>query len=246
MACVIINKDKINNPISYTHAVIPPTNPPFIVDTGATSHYIIPAHQGKCTNVQRTQSGPLVAAASGDTMRATHKATLPLSPHINIKAQTGHILDSLQTGSLISIGQLCDDNCVVIFTKNNVFITKNGITLISGYRSHPHGLYTIPFLKPTHQANSVIQNYQTKRKLAQFLHGAAFSPTTSTFLRAIQRGHFITWTGLTTELVTKNLPKAIMATNKGHLRGQQQNIQSTKLKIHENAPLPVSEDIASV
>ena len=168
--------------MSYTHAVIPPTSPPLIVDTGATSHYIIPAHQDKCTNVQQTQSGPLVAAASGDTMRATHKATLPLSPHINTRAQTGHILDSLQTGSLISIGKLWDDNCVAIFTKNNVFITKNGITLISGHRSQPHRLYTIPFPKPIQQANSVLRNYQTKRELAQFLHGAAFSPTVSTFL----------------------------------------------------------------
>ena len=46
------------------------------------------------------------------------------------------------------------------------------------------------------------------------------------------------------DLVTKHLPKAIMATSKGHLRGQQKNIQSTKLKIHENTPLLVIEDIA--
>ena len=197
-----------------------------------------------CINVKYTTTGPMVSAASGDTMKSTHKATIPLSPHIDLTAQTGHILDSLQNGSLVSIGKLCDDNCIAIFTKNNVFITKNGVTLIKGHRTRPTGLYTIPCPQPKQYANSAVRNCTTKTDLARFLHGAAFSPTPSSFLRAIKRGHFNTWPGLTVSLITKYLPKAIFATSQGHLRGQQKNIRSTKTWVN-NSPPPINvEDIA--
>ena len=186
----------------------------------------------------------MVAAASGDTMQATHKDTIPLSPHIDLKAQTGHILDSLQTGLLVSIGKLCDDKCVTIFTKNNVFITKNGMKLIKGHRTRPTGLYTIPCPQPIQYANSAIRNCKTRTDLAHFLHGAAFRPTQSSFLRAIKQGHFNTWPGLTAQLITKHLPKAIFATSQGHLRGKQQNIRSTKVWINNNISPTEIEDIA--
>jgi hypothetical protein len=69
----------------------------------------------------------------------------------------------------------------------------------------------------------------------------AFSPEPSTFLRAIQRGHFSSWPGLTASLVTKHLAKSL-ATSKGHLRMQQQNIQSTK--ITADLPIATSLDVS--
>ena len=64
----------------------------------------------------------------------------------------------------------------------------------------------------------------------------------STLLRAIKRGHFTACTGLTTILITKHLPKYI-ASSKGHLRGQQKNIQSTEF-IKDGTPLEKFLDIA--
>ena len=49
----------------------------------------------------------------------------------------------------------------------------------------------------------------------------------SSWTTAITAGFFITWTGLTSALVRKHLPTSI-ATAKGHLRQDQQNVQSTK------------------
>ncbi|GKD16449.1 retrovirus-related pol polyprotein from transposon TNT 1-94 [Tanacetum coccineum] len=42
--------------------------------------------------------------------------------------------------NLISVGQLCDDNCLVSFTKVDCAISKNGKTLAKGLRRN--GLYT--------------------------------------------------------------------------------------------------------
>ena len=85
-----------------------------------------------------------------------------------------------------------------------------------------------------HSAKGAIQDIHTKKDLAAIHHGSAFSPVPSTFLWAIGRGHFQSWPGLTTNLVSKHLAKSL-ATSKGHLRMQLKNIQSTK--IATNLPL---------
>ena len=56
-----------------------------------------------------------------------------------------------------------------------------------------------------------------------------------TWTKAIDAGYFATWPGLTSELVRKHLPK-LLATVKGHLKQDRQNIRSTKPSI-ATAPL---------
>lgn len=71
----------------------------------------------------------------------------------------------------------------------------------------------------------------------QFLHAACGSPVPSTWIKAINNGHFATWPGLTAELVRKHLPKST-ATIKGHLNQQRKNIRSTQPK--PESPLDTS------
>jgi hypothetical protein len=70
-------------------------------------------------------------------------------------------------------------------------------------------------------------DHKTKADLVTFLHAACFSPAISTFLRAVKAGNFVTWPGLTPELITQHLPKFI-ASVKGHLGQQHKNVHSTK------------------
>jgi hypothetical protein len=75
----------------------------------------------------------------------------------------------------------------------------------------------------------------------QFLYAACGSPVPSTWITAINNGHFATWPGLTADLVRKHLPKS-MATVKGHLNQKRKNLRSTKPK--PDTPLdnqPISE-----
>ena len=172
-------------------------------------------------------------------MKATHQVQATLSPKLSAKAQEGHVLDGLTTGSLVSIGKLCDDDCIALFTKYNVRIVKNGEVIIEGRRNPNNGLYMIPLSprqptpiaeapKKSLKALSMIRCAKTKADLAAFLHGTLGSPVISTLLRAIKRGHFTHWPGLTEELIRKHLPKSL-ATAKGHMRGQQQGIASTNI-----------------
>ena len=75
--------------------------------------------------------------------------------------------------------------------------------------------------------NVIIKKDNKKEELAQFLHAACFSPVLSTFIKAIDNGHFVSWPGLTSKLVKRHLKPSI-ATSKGHINQERQKLQSTK------------------
>jgi hypothetical protein len=157
-----------------------------------------------------------------------------------------HILPALAEHSLLSVGQLCDHGCTATFTAKDVTITKNAITLLQGQRA-VDGLWSVPLAStppaqphaPEHHINAAIKS-STMAKQIQFLHAACFSPTPSTWIRAINKGHFELWPGLTAKAVHKYLPKS-MATAQGHLDQVFRNQQSTKLPTPDPAePTPDS------
>ena len=61
--------------------------------------------------------GPSAVTASGGELTATTRVNVPMAPELFKVATQGHITTSLQTGTLISIGQLCDDDCVARLSK---------------------------------------------------------------------------------------------------------------------------------
>ena len=77
------------------------------------------------------------------------------------------------------------------------------------------------------QVNNVFHT-TTKAELIKYLHQAAFSPVKATWKKAIEKGHFATWPGITVEAVDKYLPRSSPATDKGHMSRQQQGMRSTQ------------------
>ena len=222
------------------------------------------------------------------------KGHLPLSSLLTKQAKEALLIPELRSSSLISLGQLCDDNCTVELTKHYLRVYKNGKIILRGIRNYNDGLWDIPVQKtvihennyvfpkvysntPTkhpsavpspqlqrkrkqskrkqllqhvfgsmeplidsnhtdqclaeqqkldHHANVIIRRKQTHVELIKYLHKACFSPTVSTFTKAIKKNHFSSWPGLTTTLVTKHLPKCV-ATTQGHLTSERQGLQST-------------------
>ena len=49
---------------------------------------------------------------------------IPYTDQLSSRAQLAQVFSDLQTTSLISLGQLCDDDCTIVLTKNNVFALK--------------------------------------------------------------------------------------------------------------------------
>ena len=140
----------------------------------------------------------------------------------------------MKGGSLFSIGQLCVDDCIAIFTKYNVQIIKHSQILINGCRSS-NGLWAIHLNKEAipispspcvveveltpeqkHIANGIIKFDTAKNELANYYAVTLFNSTKSILLRAICNNHFTSCPELTTKLVSKYLLKRL-ARVQGHI-----------------------------
>ena len=116
--------------------------------------------------------------SNGKVVTPTKKALLPFPKEFTINVMIAYSFNNLKSGTLISIGQLCDDDCTAIFTKYDVKVMKNNKILIRGRRAD-NGLWKLPIggnntlstqllatEKYAHVVNGVIQADSTKSDLA--------------------------------------------------------------------------------
>ena len=103
-------------------------------------------------------------------MPTTLQGQLPLSPNLSPTAQAAFVLDDLKTGTLISLAQLCDDDCIAIFTRYDVKLLKNNEVIITGKRM-TNGLWSLPIVSPIpHQANGILRTDRPKREPVSYTH----------------------------------------------------------------------------
>ena len=129
------------------------------------------------------------------------KGKLPLHRDLNPQAL---VFPDLSSESLLSIGQVCDNNCIVLFDDKSLKVYKNDGNIrtflqeskqdnliLEETRNKQDGLYDVPFTKSK-------MNYKDKSQLelAQYLHGCAWSLAISTFQKCINIETFITWPGI--------------------------------------------------
>ena len=177
-------------------------------------------------------------------MPTTLQGQLLLSDKLSPSAQFAFVLDDLQTGALVSLGQLCDDNCIAIFAKCNVQLLKHNEVIVKGTRM-PNGLWSILITQDKiHQANGMLCTGKPKQELATYLHAALGSPVPSTLLRSIRKARLTTFPGLTASLISKHLPEAV-ATVPGHQDQEAKHLRSSKGSLPSAPPQNVlDEDIA--
>ena len=261
----MVDKIKLNNILlkssNIQHIIDSTVNPTTVIakaDSGASNHYWMIKDQHILQNILH-RIGPTVFLPNNNSITSNASGKLPLS-NLSEDSKKAHILPGLKNSSLLSLGQLCDDGCIVHLTKTTIHVFKNDILVLSGIRNSRDGLWDVPLPQtpsqpfpthdvssvspvPNHSCNVIIRKHTTKRDLAQYFHACAFSPSPSTFLTAIKKGHFISWPGLTTSLIKKHLPPSIF-TAKGHLNQEMKNLQSTK-KSYKDILLSSSEPLSS-
>jgi len=66
-----------------------------------------------------TNKGPAVRLPNNEIMQATLEGHLPLPTLLPPTSTKAHVFKELQSASLLSVGQLCDSDCVAIFTKTD-------------------------------------------------------------------------------------------------------------------------------
>jgi hypothetical protein len=180
-------------------------------------------------------------------IQATHSGLLPLHRNLSVKAKTAHVLDGITNSSLVSIRQLCDDDCIAVLDKRKLQIFKFNEIVLEGTRNPTDGLWDIAIpisnlLSPSnqtvqpvgpdgkHHLNAIIRKDLSKTQLVQYLYGCCGSPVVTTWEKAIKNGNFITWPGIETLSIDAHLPKSIDSA-KGHLNQEQKNLQSTRIQL---------------
>ena len=92
-------------------------------DIEASHHYWCTQDTVCLQNVQDC-AGPAVLLPNNQTISTTKQGQLNISKHLSTKVQTAMDLPGLQSASLISIGQLCDDNCRVVLNNKKLVAIK--------------------------------------------------------------------------------------------------------------------------
>ena len=208
----------------------------------AASHHYWKTTDRHILQEYTSQKGPSVHQPDNSTLASTGAGYLPLHSSITNRGSHTMVLPQLHSSSLVSLGQLCDDNCLVLLSATKLYTFKNGKVILTGDRSHTDGLWDIPITqnpscttgtsllplhRPRHTLAVMLRRNQPARELVQYLHAACFSPVPSTWLTAINRKKFLTWPGLTEQLVQQHLPQS-QATVQGHMHRDRQHLRSTQ------------------
>jgi hypothetical protein len=161
---------------------------------------------------------------------------------LNAAASKAHVFPGMANHSLLSVGQLCDENYIITFKRALVTICNSEKSqILSGPRDLNTGLWRINLKQTNHHIPEPIANnvYELRNTgaLVHYLHKALFSPTKYAMLQAVKDGHLITWPGLTEDAINKHL-KLIPATSTGHMNQGRQNIRSTSKAPIEKQQTP--------
>ena len=147
--------------------------------------------------------------------------------------------------TLICLVPICDANCKVTFTKNNVIIYDQGGSPIltvwrerNGSRLWRIALTPTPEELPTMSNNADYTNLKAYsaydlpivEALVRYFHASDGFPVRTTWLKAIKVGNYCTWTGLTLANATSYCPSED-ENIKGHIVQSRKGVRYTKPKI---------------
>ena len=180
------------------------------LDSGATKHFFRKDYLRFLSNIKCLRNGPTATLPKRHIVQVTHEGTLKIKNNLTPAALRALIFPNLTNESLVSIGQLCDDGCIVLFTKTHAYICKSISNDIKNM-------------------NYIIRKNKTQHDLAAYYHASLFSPAISTLTKAIKKGKFISWPGIN-ELNFKKPLNTTIATELGHLNQERKNLRSTKFE----------------
>ena len=122
----------------------PPTKTVIVKeDSAATSNYwrVEDAHYEK--NIEKAPHCDVIISNTA-SITPSVQGQLPLSNKLSKTAKNAVVLPELKSSLLISLGQLCDNNCQVILDKQQLKVIKEQKIILQGIRNTIDGLWDIP------------------------------------------------------------------------------------------------------
>jgi hypothetical protein len=124
----------------------PPTTYASIADSGATPHFV--TVNALVINKQIAVLPLAIYNPNSSIMYSTYTAEINVL-HLPRAVRVCHIAPGLSTYSLISIGQLCDAGCAVLFLTNIVRIGFKNAVIMQGARARATGLWHLDLSCPS-------------------------------------------------------------------------------------------------
>jgi hypothetical protein len=228
-------------------------------NSGATSHFV--TIKAPIINRTRTTNPLAITTVNGDVIYSSHIAELNL-PDLPLTARTCHVVPHLGDFSLISVGQLCDAGCDVMFTHEKMDVPLEKTIIMQGRRACNTGLSHIDLThhdgppkrpvafpkniggptKSQHEVQGSIPKTPTCLTALGSARPAdlvAFYPALSTLETALNKGFLHPFPGLTLSALRRYPPQSVTIL-KGHLDQIRKNLRSTKKEIKPPIPSPVS------
>ncbi len=216
-----------------------------ILDTGATSGAKQPedADALKYTGQPSTK---VFMLPDKSRVRATYK--MLLKHKLREGAQEMNIVPGLHS-TLVSVPKIVDEDYIVVFDKKSAKTYNAKTTTITAIAEPVleapgctvTGLWLMPLETKTNGGNqasniegvtesaNAILDLPSTHQTILYHHAFSGLPVKETFLNAVRAGNYATWPGLTIVALHKYFPD-LDEMQKGHMKGQQQGICSTKQK----------------
>ena len=139
-------------------------------DSAATQNYWREEDKHCLTDLEHAAPCNIILP-NATSVSPSEQGQLPLSNKLTARAKRATVLPELRSSSLISLGQLCDDNCNIILNKKKLTVYKDKEIVLEGKRNNQDGLWDIPIhenyvLPPTHPGlyTSTLRNIQKNIK----------------------------------------------------------------------------------
>ena len=128
------------------------------LDSGATKYFLTENDGKKLANIKNLLNGPTASLPNNALVKATKIGIIPLNDKLSKKACEALIFPNITNASLLSVGQLCDDNCLARFSKTRFFVLKNNKIIHQGLQNKTDGLwdFTLHTQSTQHNINYTI------------------------------------------------------------------------------------------
>ena len=138
------NKTKFTTNIA--HIPLDSPNRQYIIAKGdsAESHNYWRQEDSVCLARSRNSTTKSVLLPNAQSIKSTTEGILALDTSLSNTARKAMVLPQLKSSSLISLGQLCDDDCKVHLDKKTLKVIKNNKLILDGQRNQSDGLWDIP------------------------------------------------------------------------------------------------------
>ena len=141
----IFNLHHLNTPLNL-YSVAPNTRKSSDLmakaDSGCSAHFLKDEHKPVLCNLQQLKNGPVAKLPDKSTIKASHSGLLAFK-FVTDKAKQSLIYPHLTNESLLSMGQFCDDDCIAVFTKTNVYVIKDNDLVLHGRHNFKDRLWDV-------------------------------------------------------------------------------------------------------